>query len=194
MTIHPLSHQTVQEEDIAVALGSRSIVLIGLMGAGKTTVGRKLAKRLDLPFIDADHEIESAAGKSIPEIFADHGEPYFREGERRVIGRLLYEGPQVLATGGGAYMDPVTREAIRDLGIAVWLKADLPVLMKRVRKRSNRPLLANADPEGVMQRLINERYPVYADCDITIESRDVPHDAVVDDVIRGLSAWLKPEH
>jgi shikimate kinase len=188
-----MSEQAEQDGIIVSALGSRSIVLIGLMGAGKTTVGRRLAKRLNLPFVDADHEIEAAAGKTIPEIFADHGEAYFREGERRVIGRLLFKGPQVLATGGGAYMDPETRRAIREHGISVWLKADLPVLMKRVRKRGNRPLLANPDPEGVMQRLMEQRYPVYADSDITVESREVPHDSVVDDVVKALAFWLR-EH
>jgi shikimate kinase len=172
-----MSEQAEQDGIIVPALGSRSIVLIGLMGAGKTTVGRRLAKRLNLPFVDADHEIEAAAG----------------EGERRVIGRLLFKGPQVLATGGGAYMDPETRRAIREHGISVWLKADLPVLMKRVRKRGNRPLLANPDPEGVMQRLMEQRYPVYADSDITVESREVPHDSVVDDVVKALAFWLR-EH
>ncbi|WP_342643612.1 shikimate kinase [Rhodoligotrophos ferricapiens] len=181
-----------QERAIAENLASRSIVLVGLMGAGKTTVGRRLAQRLGLRFVDADHEIEAAAGKTIPEIFADHGEAYFREGERRVIQRLLLDGPQVLATGGGAYMDASTREAIRVYGISVWLRADLDLLMKRVRRRANRPLLYHEDPEGVMRNLIEQRHPVYAEADLTIESRDVPHDLVVNDVIRELSARLVP--
>lgn len=170
------------------ALGGRSLVLVGLMGAGKTTVGRKLAERLDLPFVDADHEIERAAGKTIPEIFADHGEPYFRDGERRVIARLLGEGPQVLATGGGAFMNPETRAAIAASGVSVWLRADLPLLMKRVKRRSNRPLLANDDPEAVMQRLMAERYPVYALADVSVTCREVAQSAMVNDVMRALVA------
>ena len=175
---------------IRQSLGDKSIVLVGLMGAGKTSIGRRLAGRLGLPFTDADAEIELAAGKSIPEIFADHGEAYFRDGERRVIARLLQEGPRVLATGGGAYMNEETREAIRRHGIAVWLRGDLALLMKRVRKRSNRPLLANEDPEAVMRRLIDVRYPVYALADVVVDSRDVPHDAMVKDVVAGLAKWV----
>src|SRR5215467_2397935 len=136
---------------ISEALGSRSVVLIGLMGAGKTAVGRRLASWLDLPFIDADSEIEAAAGASISEIFAEHGEAYFRQGERKVIARLLENGPQVLATGGGAYMNPDTRANIKADGLSVWLKADIKVLMKRVGRRDNRPLLAAGDPEKVMK-------------------------------------------
>ena len=178
----PRDHNGVTE-----ALGSRSIVLIGLMGAGKTTVGRRLAQRLGLPFVDADQEIEAAAGKTIPEIFADHGEAYFREGERRVIGRLMLRGPQVLATGGGAFMDPATRAAIAEHGVPIWLRADLPLLMKRVRRRSNRPLLNNEDPEGVMKRLMNERYPVYSQARFVVDSRDVPHDLIVNEILRLLA-------
>jgi shikimate kinase len=132
-------------------------VLIGLMGAGKTTVGRRLASRLKLPFVDADHEIEQAAGKTIPEIFEEHGEQYFRDGERRVIDRLLHEDIKVIATGGGAYMNADTRKRSRRCGISVWLKADFDLLMKRVRKRSNRPLLQTGDPEAVMRKLIAEQ-------------------------------------
>ena len=132
-------------------IAERSIVLVGLMGAGKSTVGRRLAERLELPFIDADIEIERAAGKTIPEIFADHGEAYFRDGERRVISRLIDHGPQILATGGGAFINPEIRKLIADRGISVWLRAELPLLMKRVRRRSNRPLLDTADPEAVMR-------------------------------------------
>ena len=171
-------------------LGCRSIVLIGLMGCGKSSVGRRLATRLSLPFVDADDEIETAAQKSIPEIFADHGEDMFRDGERRVIARLLHNGPQVLATGGGAYMNADTREAIRSLGVSVWLKADLPVLMRRVMKRDNRPLLKSPDPEGVMRDLMAVRYPVYANADITIESRDVPHDVIVGEIVSELTRHL----
>jgi shikimate kinase len=171
-------------------LGGRSIVLVGLMGAGKSTVGRRLASRLGLSFKDADQEIEAAAGMSIPDIFTLHGEAYFRDGERRVIARLLQEGPIVLATGGGAYMSAETRESIAMNGISVWLRADLDVLMRRVRKRSNRPLLQNADPEGTMRRLIELRHPTYALADVTIDSRDTPHDKVVNETVAALSAWI----
>lgn len=172
-------------------LNGRSIVLIGLMGAGKTTVGRRLASRLHLPFVDADHEIEEAAGKSIPEIFEEHGEQYFRDGERRVIDRLLQDGTRVLATGGGAYMNAETRDAIARNGIALWLKADFDLLMKRVRRRSNRPLLKNANPESVMRRLIDERYPVYALSDVVVESRDAPHDQIVTLCLEALADWVE---
>ena len=175
---------------IREALGPRSIVLIGLMGAGKTAVGKRLASRLELPFIDADTEIEAAAGASISEIFAEHGEGYFRQGERKVIARLLESGPQVLATGGGAYMDAATRTNIKARGLSVWLKADLKLLLKRVGRRDNRPLLAADDPGKVMSRLMEERYPVYAEADVTVESRDVPHDAMVGIVIDALAAKL----
>ena len=171
-------------------LGTRSIVLIGLMGAGKTAVGRRLANRLDLPFIDADTEIEVAAGASISEIFAEHGEGYFRQGERKVIARLLEGGPQVLATGGGAYLNPDTRANIKARGISVWLKAELKVLLKRVGRRDSRPLLAAGNAEKVMKKLMEERYPIYADADVTVESRDVPHDVIVGAVIDALAVKL----
>jgi shikimate kinase len=159
------------------------------MGAGKSTVGRRLADRLGVGFVDADHEIEQAAGKSIPEIFQDHGEAYFREGERKVIARLLGTGPQVLATGGGAFMNEETRRNIRASGVSIWLRADLPLLMKRVKRRSNRPLLRTEDPEAAMRKLMDLRYPVYAEADITVDSRDVAHTAMVGDVIRALAEW-----
>lgn len=178
---------------IREALGSRSIVLIGLMGAGKTAVGKRLAARLDLPFIDADSEIELAAGQTISEIFAEHGEPYFRSGEAKVIARLLRGGPEVLATGGGAYMDARTRANIKAQGISVWLKAELPVLLHRVRRRDNRPLLAAGAPDAVMRELMKKRYPVYAEADITVESRDVPHDVIVSDVVEALVRFLDDE-
>ncbi len=169
-------------------MGTNSIVLIGLMGAGKTAVGRRLANWLDLPFTDADSEIEEAAGQTIKEIFAEHGEAYFRTGERKVIARLLESGPQVLATGGGAYMDPQTRAAIKASGTSVWLKATLRVLLKRVSRRDNRPLLSVDNPEAVMKKLMAERSPVYAQADITVESRDVPHDVIVGAIVDALGA------
>ena len=168
------------------ALGRRSIVMVGLMGCGKSSVGKRLASRLGLPFVDADEEIEQSARKSINEIFSDHGEAYFRDGERRVIARLLQNGPQVLATGGGAFLSPETRASIKASGISVWLKADLAILMKRVAKRDSRPLLRNGDPEGTMRKLMDVRYPVYAEADVTIESREAPHDQIVSEIIESL--------
>ena len=168
---------------------ARSVVLVGLMGAGKTTVGRRLARRLGLDFVDADAEIEQAAGETVPEIFARHGEAAFRAGERRVITRLLAGPPHVLATGGGAFMDPVTRANIAARGISIWLKADLDVLMKRVAKRGDRPLLQNGDPRSTMKRLIDERYPVYAEADIAIDSIEGPHEAVVETIIGKLNEF-----
>jgi shikimate kinase len=179
------------EHPIRSRLGGRSIVLVGLMGAGKSTVGRRLASKLGLPFMDADHEIEAAAGMSIPDIFSIYGEDYFRDGERRVIARLLQEGPLVLATGGGAFMSEETRTRVAQSGISVWLKADVDVLMRRVRKRTNRPLLQNADPEGTMRRLIEIRHPVYATADLTVESHEAPHERIVNDIMRSLSAFLE---
>ena len=172
---------------VRAGLGRRSIVLVGLMGCGKSSIGRRLAARLDLPFIDADDEIERAAGRSVADIFAEHGEPHFREGERKVIQRLLGCGPQVLATGGGAYMNAETRDNIRQSGISVWLKADLPVLMRRVAKRDNRPLLKQKDPEAVMSQLIETRHPIYAQADLTVDSREVAHDVIVGEILRVLT-------
>ena len=178
-----------EAELVRQRLGQRPIVLVGLMGAGKTSVGRRLAEKLGIPFVDADHEIEAAAGKSIKEIFADHGEAYFREGERRVIQRLIGNGAQVLATGGGAYMNEETRQRIQEHGVSVWLRASLPILMKRVSKRQDRPLLQAEDPEAVMRGLIDKRYPVYALADVMVDSRDVQHGQMVNDVIRALAQW-----
>ncbi len=180
---------------IRQALGNRSIVMVGLMGCGKSSVGRRLASRLGLPFVDVDDEIEASARKLIKEIFDDHGEAYFRDGERRVIARLLANGPQVLATGGGAFINPETRAKIKASGISIWLKAELPVLMKRVGKRDTRPLLRTGDPEATMRRLMAERYPVYQEADLAIESRDVVHDHIVTEVIEALKhhrALLSP--
>ncbi len=172
------------------ALGGRSIVLVGMMGSGKTSVGRRLAARLGLDFADADAEIETAAGMSVPEIFAKHGETYFRDGERRVVARLLEERQRVLATGGGAFISSQTRENIVKHGVSVWLQADLDVLLRRVRKRSNRPLLANVDAEETLKRLIADRYPVYGLADFTVLSRDGPHEVVVEHILAALEGGL----
>ena len=187
---HNKDDRTTQLAEIRQLLGTRSVVLIGLMGAGKTAVGRRLANWLDLPFTDADGEIEAAAGQTIKEIFAEHGEAYFREGERKVIARLLDSGPQVLATGGGAYMNPKTRAAVKAKSISVWLKADLRVLLKRVGRRDHRPLLTVGDPETVMKTLMAERDPIYAEADIIVESREVPHEVIVGAVVDALGAEL----
>ncbi|OKO79994.1 shikimate kinase [Bradyrhizobium sp. NAS80.1] len=178
------------ETDILSALGARSIVLVGMMGVGKSTVGRRLAARLKLPFVDADTEIEAAAGMTIPEIFERHGEPHFRDGEARVIARLLDGGPLVLATGGGAFMREETRNRIAAKAISIWLKADHDVIMRRVRRRADRPLLQTADPEGTVMRLLTEREPVYRNADLTIASRDVPHDKIVEECIETLRVHL----
>jgi shikimate kinase len=174
------------------ALGTRSIVLVGLMGAGKTSIGKRLAQRLGLPFVDADHEIERAHVMTIPEIFEKHGEAYFRAGEVRVVARLLKDGPQILATGGGAYMNPETRDNIRARGISLWLKADLDVLMRRVKRRQDRPLLKQADPEAVLKRLMDERYPVYAEADLAIHSREASHEEIVEEAVQVLADRLIP--
>lgn len=177
-------------EALRALLGERSIVLVGLMGCGKSSVGRRLASRLGIGFVDADEEIERVAAKSIVEIFTDHGEAYFRDGERRVIARLLSNGPQVLATGGGAFINPETRAKIRERGVSIWLRAELSVLMRRVSKRDTRPLLKSGDPEATMRDLMEKRYPIYAEADLTVESRDVPHDVIVNEIIAALKAKL----
>jgi len=167
----------------------KSIVLVGLMGAGKSSVGRRLATALNLPFKDADTEIEIASNLSVPEFFEKHGEAAFREGERKVIARLL-SGPQhVLATGGGAYMDPETRSLIAQQGRSVWLKADLDTLHKRCMKRNTRPLLQTGNPKQILNDLMEKRYPVYAEADVTVESSDGPHEAVVDLIISALKDY-----
>ena len=180
-----------QDAEITAALGARSVVLVGMMGAGKSTIGRRLAVRLRLPFLDADNEIELAhAGMTIPEIFATHGEPYFRDGEARVIARLLDNGPTVLATGGGAFMREDTRNRIRAKAISIWLKADADIIMRRVKRRADRPLLQTADPAATVGRLMSEREPLYQRADLTIWSRDVPHEKIVDECIEALRARL----
>jgi len=161
---------------------------VGLMGAGKSTVGRRLAAALRLPFHDADQEIETAAGCSISDFFDRYGEAAFRDGERKVIRRLL-DGPRhVLATGGGAFMDPTTRALIKEKGLSVWLRANIDLLMERVTKRPTRPLLKNDDPRATMERLMAERYPIYAEADITVDSNGGPHDAIVQQILSQLTA------
>ncbi len=172
--------------------GARTIALVGLMGVGKSTIGRRLAQAMELPFRDADQEIETAAGRSIPEIFAQLGEAEFRAGERRVIGRLLQEEPHVLATGGGAFMDPQTRELMKEKAITVWLKADLDVLVRRVGRKNSRPLLAGKDPRAVLQDLMEKRYPVYAEADITVHTDDRPASAAVETIRTALRLRLEP--
>jgi shikimate kinase len=190
-TASPAGTATSTDAEIMASLGSRSIVLVGMMGAGKSTVGRRLAARLRLPFLDADTEIELAhAGMTIPEIFDTHGEPYFRDGEARVIARLLEGGPAVLATGGGAFLREETRQRIGDKAVSIWLKADADIILKRVKRRADRPLLQTADPAATVGRLISEREPVYRRADITIWSRDVPHEKIVDECIAALHGWL----
>ncbi len=175
---------------IRQALGSRSIVMVGMMGCGKSAIGRRLANTLELKFVDADDEIEKAADMSINDIFSQLGESHFRDGERRVIARLLATGPQVLSTGGGAFMNEETRLNVREYGVSVWLKAELPILMRRVMRRENRPLLKTANPEARMRELLAIRNPVYADALITVESRDVQHDVIVNEIIEKLVATL----
>ena len=187
------AHTAAVPPDAAIlaALGRRSIVLVGMMGAGKSSIGRRLAQRLGVPFVDADAKIEEAhAGVTIPEIFSTYGEPYFRSGEARVIARLLDGGPQVLATGGGAYMNADTRAGIRQKGVSVWLKADFEVLMRRVKRRStaDRPML-QGDPAQRIRHLMDERYPLYAEADLTVDSRDVAHTSIVNTIIRTLARW-----
>ncbi len=184
--------ENVLESAIAAALGRRSIVLVGMMGAGKSAIGRRLANRLGIPFVDADAEIEKAADMKIPEIFETHGEPYFRNGEARVIARLLTEsGPQVLATGGGAVMNEQTRAIIRINAVSVWLKAEFEVLMRRVKRRPNldRPML-KGDPAERLQQLMRERESAYAEADVIVQSREVPHDTIVDEIIAALARPL----
>jgi shikimate kinase len=173
---------------VGAALGARVIALVGMMGSGKTSIGKRLAARLSLPFVDSDGEIETAAGMTITEIFDRHGEPYFRDGERRVIARLLGEGPCVLATGGGAFMDARTREAIAQAGISVWLRADRATLMQRIARRNNRPLMRAVDPAAQVERLLAVREPIYARADLTVDSSDRPHEEVVGALIASLLA------
>jgi len=183
---------SLSEATIIAALGPRSLVLVGMMGAGKSSIGRRLAGRLGIAFVDADAEIEKAAGMTIPDIFAIRGEAEFRAGEARVIARLLESGPQVLATGGGAFVNADTRAAVAAKGISIWLKAEFDVLMKRIKRRQDRPLLKTDDPAATLRELITARYPVYALADLTVQSREVPHDKIVDEIVSALAERICP--
>ncbi len=176
---------------IRAALGRRSVVLVGMMGVGKSSIGRRLASRLGIPFVDADTEIEKAAGMSIPDIFARHGEADFRSGEARVIARLLEDAPQVLATGGGAFMNEGTRAAIKSKGVSIWLSAEFDVLIRRISKRKNdRPMLQTVDPAQTLRELLAVRDPVYALADLSVQSQEAPHDAIVAEIVKALASLL----
>ena len=172
--------------EILTRLGRRSIVFVGLMGAGKTAIGRKVAATLGLPFLDSDQEIEAVSRMTVPELFERYGEPEFRALEQRVIARILEQGPQVLSTGGGAFMNEQTRGLIADSAVSVWLKADLDVLMERVSKKQNRPLLKAPDPRAVMRKLMTDRYPVYATADVTVPTRDEKKEIIAAEVVKSL--------
>jgi len=178
-------------EELVQVLDGRPLVLVGMMGAGKTTVGRRLAARLGRNFLDSDEEIERAAQMTIPEIFAQRGEPEFRAGETRVIARVLKDENIVLATGGGAFVNPETRALIKAEAVSVWIKADFELLFARVSRRSNRPLLKTENPRATLQKLIDDRYPIYAEADVTVISRDVPQDVVASDLIDAVLDQLK---
>lgn len=180
-------HEQTETPEKGPPLAARSLVLVGLMGAGKSTVGRRLGNALRLPFHDADQEIEAAAGCSISDFFERYGETAFRDGERKVIARLLKGPRHVLATGGGAFMDPNTRALIKNQGLSIWLRADIGLLMERVTKRPTRPLLKNGDPRATMEKLMAERYPVYAEADLTVDSNGGPHDTVVQQILSHLA-------
>ena len=192
--MHKRTTASPSEAALVSALRTRSIVLIGMMGAGKSSIGRRLAARLGIPFVDADAEIEAAAGMSIEEIFDHYGEASFRSGETRVIARLLEAGPQVVATGGGAFMNLETRGIIRRNAISVWLKADFDVLFRRVKRRNDRPLLKTADPAETLRKLMAERDPVYAQADACVHSREVPHETIVEEILTALAARLGIGH
>lgn len=179
---------------IEAALADRTIALVGLMGAGKSTVGKRLADRLHRKFYDSDNEIERAAGLSISDIFTLHGEAEFRRGERRVLERLLDGEPHVLATGGGAYLDPDTRALLRDKAVTIWLNADLETLWRRVSRRGHRPLLKAENPKGVLSRLLTERSPIYEQADLVVRSEEGPHKATVESILKALEDWPKARH
>jgi shikimate kinase len=184
IALHP------EAEAFRTRLGARSVVLVGMPGSGKSSIGRRLGQRLGLDFADADAEIERAANMSIPELFQTKGEAEFRKGEQKVIARLLESGPRVIATGGGAFMNADTRARIKEKGVSIWLKADVETLFKRVKRKSNRPLLQNADPEGTLRNMLAAREPTYAEADLTITSCEVPHENVVEDIVTLLDTSL----
>lgn len=190
MTRGDQSERTQRAAEMLRLLGHRPLVLIGMMGAGKTTVGRRLAARLGRAFLDSDEEIEKAAQMTIPEMFAERGEAEFRSGETRVIARILKDEDIVVATGGGAFINPDTRALIKSVALSVWIKADFDLLFARVSKRSNRPLLKTENPRKTLRTLIETRYPIYSEADVTVVSRDVPHEAVADDLIEAVIAYL----
>ena len=182
------------KDELNALLAGRPIVLVGMMGAGKTTVGRRLATRLGRHFVDSDEEVEKAAGMTIEEIFSKHGEADFRTGEARVIARLLKDRDLVLGTGGGAFMNAETRALIKSCSVSVWISADFELLFQRVQRRSNRPLLKTANPRETLQTLIDKRYPTYAEADVTVVSKDVPQDQVAEEVIDAMLAHLGQPH
>jgi shikimate kinase len=191
MSTHGASGQNDRREELLRRLGHRPIVLIGMMGAGKTTVGRRLASKLGRHFVDSDEEVEKAAGMTIEDIFRAHGEADFRAGEVKVIARLLKDEGIVLGTGGGAFINPDTRALVKSAAISVWIKADFELLFQRVSRRSNRPLLKTANPRETLLKLIEARYPIYAEADVTVVSRDVPQDQVASEVIDAVLDYLE---
>ncbi|MGB3625063.1 MAG: shikimate kinase [Henriciella sp.] len=188
------SNYTADAGRIEAAVSDRTIALVGLMGAGKSTVGRRLADALNRKFYDSDHEIEKAAGLSIADIFTLHGEAEFRRGERRVLERLLGDEPHVLATGGGAYLDPETRDLLREKAITIWLNADLETLWRRVSRRSHRPLLKAENPKSVLSRLLDERRPIYEQADLIVTSQEGPHKATVESILKSIDVWSSSRH
>jgi shikimate kinase len=197
LTRAPATKSDQKRDDVIRLLAGRPVVLVGMMGAGKTTVGRRLANRLGRRFIDSDAEVEKAAGMSIEEIFRLHGEPDFRAGEAKVIARLLREDSIVLGTGGGAFINAETRALVKAAALSVWIKADFDLLFARVSRRPNRPLLKTPNPRETLRTLIEHRYPIYAEADVTVLSRDVPQDQVAGEVIEalftGLAGAMQPE-
>jgi shikimate kinase len=183
-----IAHDTETGQHPAALVLTRPVVMVGMMGCGKSTVGRRLAIRLGIPFVDADEEIEAAASLSIPEIFSKLGEPAFRDGERRVIARLITDTPQIVATGGGAFINEETRKLILDKAIAIWLQAPLDVLVERTGRRNNRPLLQNGDPATILGNLLTVREPFYAQAHIHVHSGRQPHERTVDAILSALSS------
>jgi len=189
MTAQPPTRD-IHKDELNALLAGRPIVLVGMMGAGKTTVGRRLAAKLGRHFVDSDEEVEKAAGMTIEDIFKAHGEADFRAGEVRVIARLLKDRDLVLGTGGGAFVNTETRALVKSSAVSVWIKADFELLFSRVQRRSNRPLLKTPNPRQTLQDLIDKRYPIYAEADVTVVSRDVPQDQVATEVIEALLTHL----